>query len=122
MRGVLECWEIRRNNHGVGIPVEARFKAAVLFVAGVGMDPVRPEADPVNFLPRIHVPALMLSGKYDSTFPYELSQKLCCNWIGVAEPHKKRIVFEGGHFLSRQDMVSETLLWCDQYLDVVGKQ
>ena len=60
---------------GVMLAIEPRFRVAVLNVAGLSMMPLRPEEDPVNFLPRIHIPVLMLSGKYDSVFPLESSQK-----------------------------------------------
>ena len=106
---------------GTVIPIESRFKAAVLFVAGLSMDPARPEVDAVNFLPRIRIPTLMRSGNYDSTFPFELSQTPFYTWSGTAEPNKKRIGYDGGHFLPRQDMVSETLSWFDKYLGAVAK-
>ena len=107
---------------GTAVAVEPRFRAAVLFVAGLGMSPIRPEIDPVNFLPRIHVPVLMLSGKYDSVFPVELSQKPFFNLLGTRAVDKKRIVYDGGHFLPRPDLVSETLSWLDHYLGPVAHQ
>jgi eukaryotic-like serine/threonine-protein kinase len=106
---------------GLAIGVEPRFRAAVLYVAGLGADPNRPEVDPVNFLPRIHVPVLMLSGKYDSVFPYEVSQKPFFELLGTPVADKKRIVYEGGHFLPRPQMVSETLAWLDHYLGAVTR-
>ncbi len=108
-------------NGGIAIAAEKRFKAGVLFVAGLGMDPVRPEVDPVNFLPRIHVPTLMLSGKYDSTFPMTVSQNPFYNLIGTREPDKQRIVYDKGHFLPRPAMVGETLKWLDKYLGPVSR-
>lgn len=36
-------------------------------------------------------------------------------------PSNKRIVYEGGHFLSRREMVTETLRWFDQHLGPVAK-
>ena len=68
----------------------------MLYVAGLGMNQDRPEEDPVNFLPRIHVPVLMLSGKYDSVFPYESSQLPFFRLLGTPASAKKQIVFEGG--------------------------
>ena len=109
-------------NGGVAIAVEPRFRTAVLYVAGLGMNQDRPEEDPVNFLPRIHVPVLMLSGKYDSVFPYESSQLPFFRLLGTPASQKKQIVFEGGHFLPRTNMVSETLGWLDQYLGPVARR
>jgi len=106
---------------GVAVAIEPRFKAAILYVAGLGMSPIRPEVDPVNFLPRIRVPVLMLSGKYDSVFPYELSQKPFYRLLGTPEADKKLISYEGGHFLPRPELVSESLAWLDRYLGVVAR-
>lgn len=104
---------------GVMLAVEPRFRAAVLNVAGLGAAPKRPEEDPVNFLPRVRIPVLMLSGRYDSVFPFELSQKPFLQLLG--SPEKKQILFDGGHFLPRTMMVSESLKWLDQYLGPVAR-
>ena len=106
---------------GVMIAIEPRFRTAILNVAGLGMYPVRQEEDPVNFLPRIHIPVLMLSGKYDSTFPYEASQKPFLRLLGSPPGTKRQIIFEGGHFLPRTSWVAESLKWLDQYLGPVNR-
>src|SRR2546422_4413187 len=41
--------------------VEPRIKVSVLYVAGLDLEPARPEVDPINFLPRIRIPTLMRS-------------------------------------------------------------
>ena len=104
---------------GTVLAVEPRIRVAALNVAGLSAQPYRPEEDPVNFLPRIHIPVLVLSGKYDSVFPYEDSQKPFMRFLG--SPQKKQIVFEGGHFLPRPAMMAETLKWLDQYLGPVRR-
>ena len=106
---------------GVMLAIEPRFRAAVLNVPGIGATPVRPEEDAVNFLPRIHIPVLLLSGRYDSVFPYESSQKPFLNLLGSPAGTKKQILFEGGHFLPRTALVAESLKWLDQYLGVVQR-
>ena len=78
------------------------------------------DLDPVNFLPRVKIPVLMLSGKYDSVFPYELSQTPFAQLLGSPPGLKKQVVFEGGHFLPRPMMVRESLNWLDQYLGPVA--
>ena len=104
---------------GVMLAIEPRFRAAVLSVPGVAESPFRPEEDAVNFLPRIHIPVLMLSGKYDSVFPYELSQLPFLRLLGTAPALKRHVIFEGGHFLPRPLMMQETLNWLDKYLGPV---
>jgi dienelactone hydrolase len=104
---------------GVVLAIEPRLRAAVLNVAGITASPRRPEEDAVNFLPRIRIPVLMLSGRYDSVFPYEASQKPFLRLLGTPQADKKQILFDGGHFLPRTDMVAESLKWFDQYLGPV---
>jgi pimeloyl-ACP methyl ester carboxylesterase len=107
---------------GVLLALEPRFKAAVLNVPGLSMLPMRPEEDPVNFLPRVHLPVLMLSGKYDSSFPLELSQKPFFRLLGTPASEKRHVVDEAGHFLSRPMMVRESLAWLDRYLGPVKRR
>ena len=106
---------------GVMLAIEPRFRAAVLNVPGLSMAPMRPEEDAVNFLPRVRMPVLMLSGKFDSVFPYEVSQKPFFQLLGTPAGMKKHVVFDGGHFLPRPMMVRESLDWLDQYLGPVKR-
>ena len=107
---------------GVLLAVEPRFKVAVLNVPGLSMSPIRPEEDPVNFLPRVRIPVLMLSGRYDSGFPLELSQKPFFNLLGTPPAMKRHVLDEGGHFLPRPMMVRESLAWLDRYLGPVQRR
>ena len=107
---------------GVLLALEPRFRVAVLNVPGLSMLPSRPEEDPVNFLPRIHIPVLMLSGRYDSGFPLELSQKPFFRLLGSPPSMKRHVLDEGGHFLARPMMVRETLAWLDRYLGPVQRR
>jgi len=107
---------------GVMLAIEPRFRVAVLNVPGLSMEPSRPEEDPVNFLPRVRIPVLMLTGKYDSIFPLELSQRPFFRLLGTPPTMKKHVIDEGGHFLPRPMMVREALAWLDQYLGPVQHQ
>jgi dienelactone hydrolase len=107
---------------GLLLALEPRFKVAVLNVPGLSMGPMRPEEDPVNFLPRVHMPVLMLDGKYDSGFPLELSQKPFFRLLGTPPSMKRHVVDESGHFLSRPMMVRESLAWLDRYLGPVQRR
>lgn len=106
---------------GTVLALEPRFKAAVLNVPGVRMEPMRPEENPVNFLPRVRMPVLMLSGKYDSVFPYESSQLPFFRLLGSPPADKKHVIAEGGHFLPRPLMVESALAWLDRYLGPVPR-
>ncbi len=107
---------------GTVLAVEPRIRTAILNVPGIGAMPVRPEEDPVNFLPRIRIPVLMLSGRYDSTFPYESSQLPFLRLLGSAAGTKKQVIFEGGHFLPRPSLVAESTKWLDEQFGPVRRR
>jgi formylglycine-generating enzyme required for sulfatase activity/dienelactone hydrolase len=98
------------------IAMEPRFKAALLMVTGLKMEHARPEVDPLNFLPRIHVPVLMLNGKYDYYFPVETAQKPFYEYLGTPREHKKWVVYPEAHTTPRTEFVRESLAWLDRYL------
>ena len=77
---------------GIIPAVEPRIKASVLYVAGLTMERGRPEVEPINYLPRIKSPVLMLNGKYDFFFPSETSQKPFYNFLGPDSDHPQDII------------------------------
>jgi eukaryotic-like serine/threonine-protein kinase len=103
----------------ISLVAEPRFKAAVLYVAGLTMERSRPEVDPMNYLPRVTLPVLMLNGKYDFFFPLETAQRPFFDQLGTPADRKKWIVYEGGHDVPRTDLITETLRWLDTYLGPV---
>jgi len=105
---------------GIMPAVEKRFKAVVLNVGGMEMEKALPEADQINFLPRITQPILMLNGKHDMFFPIETSSKPMFGFIGTPDADKLRIVYESGHLVPRTDFMKETLNWYDKYLGPVN--
>ncbi len=108
------------NMGGIIPAVEPRVKAAVLYVAGLTMERPRPEVDPINYLPHIHIPVLMLNGKYDFFFPTETAQRPFYERLGTAPADKKWVVYEGGHDVPRPRLIGETLAWLDKYLGPVN--
>ena len=104
---------------GVLPAVEPRLKASVLYVAGLEVQRALPEAEPINFLPRIRIPTLMLNGRYDHFFPIETSQKPMFRLLGTPPEHKRHVVADGGHFMPRPQWIRETLDWLDRYLGPV---
>ena len=96
--------------------IEPRFKAVVLLVAGLEFQRALPEVDPVNYLPRIKIPVLMLNGEYDHYFPVETSQRPMFRLLGTPPDRKRQVISPGGHFVPRTQLVQETLDWLDRYL------
>ena len=99
--------------------LEPRFKASVLVGGGLLSRPGEPEIEEINYLPRIKIPTLMISGRGDFLRPYESSQLPMFRLIGTDSAHKRHAVFEGGHVVPYLPMVKEVLEWLDRYLGPV---
>ena len=104
---------------GIYPAIEKRIKAVVLNVGGMEMHKALPEADQINFLPRLTQPVLMLNGKHDMFFPLETSQKPMYDLLGTPKENKKIIIYESGHLVPRTEFVKETLIWYDKYIGPV---
>jgi hypothetical protein len=63
----------------------------------------------------------MLSGRYDSVFPYESSQLPFFRLLGSPPDQKKHVLFEGGHFLPRPMWVAESTKWLDEQFGPVAR-
>ena len=96
--------------------VEKRIRLVVLNVGGLWLDPALPEADEINYAPRVTQPVLMLNGEHDNYFPLETSQKPLYRLLGTPPADKKMIVYPSGHIVPRVDFMKETLAWLDKYL------
>ena len=71
------------------LAVEPRFSLALLNVGGFYLQAALPEADPVNFAPRVTIPVLMLNGRFDFFFPTETSQEPMFRSLGTPPEHKR---------------------------------
>jgi len=103
------------------VPLEPRFKLAVLLDAGLGFRAALPEADPINFVSRIKIPVLMVNGRSDFTFPLETSQVPMFRVLGTPEKEKRHVVLDGAHgvlFYHRNEVVREVLAWLDKYAPI----
>ena len=102
--------------------LESRVKTAVLEAAGLSAIHVGvpPEADAINYAPRVTIPVLMIGGRQDYLFPLETSQVPLFNRLGTPAADKKHVVYEGGHGqFPRSAMIREVLGWLDKYLGLV---
>ncbi|MDO8667061.1 MAG: PhoPQ-activated protein PqaA family protein, partial [Gemmatimonadales bacterium] len=99
--------------------VEPRIHAVVLQVAGLLFQRALPEVDPLNFLPRVTAPVLMLNGSHDHYFPVETSQRPFFRLLGTPPQNKRQVIAEGGHYVPRNQLIGETLAWLDRYLGPV---
>lgn len=101
---------------GIIPAIEKRIKVVVLNVGGMEMHKALPEADQINFLPRVTQPVLMVNGKYDMFFPVETSQMPMFDLLGTPTQDKRIFIYESGHLVPRIDFVRESLSWYDKYL------
>ena len=79
----------------------------------------RSEANPVNYVTRVRVPTLMLSGKYDTLCVPETCQKRMFELLGTADKEWK--AYPTDHIPPRAEYVRETLAWLDRYLGPVKR-
>lgn len=97
---------------------EPRFSAAVIYV-GFPL-PLDPEVHPLQALPRVGIPVLMLSGEYDPIVSLPIAERYFSR-IGTPEPLKRHVVAPGGHFVPRDLLIRETLSWLDEHLGPVPR-
>jgi dienelactone hydrolase len=101
------------------LAVENRFKAAVFAAGGCDNEKVLPEADPMNFAPRVKVPVLMINGRYDFVVPLETCQEPLFRLLGVPPQDKRHVLFDTGHAPPQLPVMKEALNWLDHYLGPV---
>ena len=102
--------------------VEPRIRVTVLLGGGLWMRISPPEAEPLNFAPRVKVPVLMINGREDFYFDVERSQRHLFLQLGTPPTEKRHVVFDGGHLAPKEAAVRETLAWLDRYLGPIPRQ
>jgi eukaryotic-like serine/threonine-protein kinase len=100
--------------------LEPRIKVCVLILGGLYFQKCSPEVDQLNFTPRVKVPTLILNGRFDFYYPAETSQEPMFRLLGAPTQHKRRLVYETGHNIPRNEMIKETINWLDHYLGPVN--
>jgi class 3 adenylate cyclase/pimeloyl-ACP methyl ester carboxylesterase len=99
----------------VALAQEPRIRAAVLQVAYLPANPQEPEVNPLNALPRVRAPMLVMNGEYDPVVPIENTRRFV-ELIGVPDADKRHVIAPSGHFVPRELLIRETLDWLDKYL------
>ena len=97
------------------LAVEPRISLGVIYIGGFYLQPSLPEADPVNFAPRVKMPMLMLNGKLRLLLPDGSSQEPLFNLLGTPAEHKRRVVYETSHAIPRNEMIREVVNWMEKY-------
>jgi serine/threonine protein kinase/formylglycine-generating enzyme required for sulfatase activity len=101
--------------------IEPRYRSAILIGAGIrpSVSRVLPEINPVNLLPQIRAPKLVINGRYDEV----MSLKNDCEPFHhlLREP-KKILVVETGHIPPPEVYVAPVNQFLDQTLGPVRRQ
>jgi predicted esterase len=100
--------------------VDQRIKVNIIALGGIEFQRSLPEVDPINFLPHVKQPAVMLNGHYDFFFPEQATQVPFYNLLGSKKDQKKRVVYDTGHAIPRNELIKETLNWLDLYLGLAN--
>jgi formylglycine-generating enzyme required for sulfatase activity/DNA-binding winged helix-turn-helix (wHTH) protein/dienelactone hydrolase len=102
----------------INLALEPRISAAVLAAGGIWIhSSLHPMIDLINYAPRITIPVLMLSGRYDHIYPYEQSQKRTFELLGTPAGKKQQIAYDTGHFtLPPNRVAADVTDWFDRYL------
>ena len=103
----------------VFMAVDERCRTAVFLIGGLVNEPYPSEVDPLNFASHVHIPVLMLNGRYDFTYPPQTCQLPLFRLLGVRESDKRHVLLDTAHFLPRNPMIKEVLDWLDRYLGPV---
>ena len=101
------------------LSLEPRLKAALLIVGGFVMQRPAPDVDPFNFAPRVKMPTLLLSGRFDFDYQTDSQQVPFFRMLGTPDAQKRRVVYDTGHNIPRTELVRETLDWLDRYVGPV---
>ena len=108
--------------YGTIIPaVEDRLKASILELGGL-VDFGRPAVNPINYVTRVNIPTLMLSGRYDFGIPCEIAVKPMLDLLGTPKEQKELKLYDTDHAIPRNECIKETLGWLDRYLGPVRSQ
>lgn len=103
------------------LAVEPRFKAATLLAGGF-YHFAPPETAPQNYLPRVKLPVLLVTGRYDFGSPYETAQKPFFELLGTPAKDKRHVVLDGGHMPPQyNEIVKEMLAWADSRMGPVNR-
>jgi dienelactone hydrolase len=97
------------------LAVEPRLSLGLIVIGAFNLQASLPEADPVNFTPRVKVPVLMLNGRYDFFGPTAISQEPMFRLLGTPAEHKRRVVYETSHAVPRNELIKEVVNWMEKY-------
>jgi len=100
---------------GVIPAVEERLRVSILILAGFTTSKPYPVADDINYVSRVKIPTLILSGKYDADFDLNNTVLPFFNLLGTPDADKRLCIYDAGHYIQYKYRVKEVLGWLDKY-------
>jgi hypothetical protein len=98
---------------------EGRFGVEETFAVAIGVNYPQ-EIQPVNFMPRVKVPVVLVDCKDDFSAP-EPAQRRFIDLIGTLPENKRHRMLDGGHIPNDWfGLIREVLDWLDKYQPVPG--
>jgi serine/threonine protein kinase len=108
------------------VAVDSRFKTGILQGGGLHIEEsngILPgEVQPINFLPRVKIPILMMNGRDDFLSPLEQSQIPMFRLLGTPDKDKRHVVFDSGHSIPRMELIKEMLAWLGRQFGPVSRR
>jgi formylglycine-generating enzyme required for sulfatase activity len=100
--------------------IEKRYRAIVLLSAGIPATEgeALPEANAVNFVPRVSPPTLVLLGRHDESMSYEAESEPL---FALFTPPKSLRLFDGGHVPPLSAWVPVAISWLDAHVESVRR-
>jgi len=93
--------------------VERRYRAVIY--TGTGLRPeyaqAPPEINPINFVPHIAPPKLLVHGRYDEAVPLESNAE---PFFRLLREPKRRVIYEGGHIPGPEVFFPAVNNWLDE--------
>jgi len=104
------------------LATEERIKLGILKLFGVssGEKYRFKEFDQIDYVPHVHIPMLLLGGRYDPDFTM-VQQKAFYDFLGTPKSDVKWMVYETTHWIPRKDLINESLIWLEKYFGPVNK-
>jgi len=101
--------------------VETRYRSVILIAAGLRQHDTRvlPEINPVNLLPQIRAPKLLLHGRYDET---ALLKSMAEPLQRLLRGPKRIVLYDGGHTPQPEISVPPINSWLDETMGPVRRQ
>ena len=111
---------------GAVIPaIETRLSVSVVIFGGLNMQHTLPAGEPINFLPRVKVPTLMINNRRDFVFQYDNSQEPMFDMLGAPEKDKRHALYDDdgpGHWVPPDLQRAEVRAWLDTYWGAVRRR